>query len=254
VARKPVVALQMYTVRNEVAADYPGTLKAVAQIGYQAVQAGPSKDHNAGQVRRMMDDLGLVSAGVHTNIDMLEKQFDEAVGVVKTLGSDLVIVPWMPEERRKTADDWRRTAARMNEFGAKLKPLGMRLSYHNHSFEFHTFDGRYGYDIFYEAAESDLVLHEIDTYWVKHGNEDPVAYLKRYAGHMPTVHFKDMGRGPDRPMVPVGEGILDWPRIIAASKKGKAEFLCVEQDHCAPLAPLDACRVSFENCRRWGLA
>jgi sugar phosphate isomerase/epimerase len=253
VAKKMQVALQMYTVRNEVEADCPATLKAVAEMGYPAVQAGPTKEFGAKDVRRMMDALGLVSAGVHVGIDMLEKQFDAAVEMVKTFGVDLAIVSWMPEDRRKTADDWRRAGATMTEFGARLKAVGLRLSYHNHSFEFNTFGGQYGYDLFYAAVDPDLVLHEIDTYWVRHGNEDPVAYLDRWPGRMPTVHFKDMGRGPDRPMVPVGTGILDWPKIVAACKKGGTEFVVVEQDTCAPLSPLEAARISLENCRKWGL-
>lgn len=251
--KKMIVALQMYTVRNEVDADYPGTLKAVAAMGYPAVQAGPSKQYNARQVKKMMDDLGLKSAGVHVGIEMLEDQFDAAVEMVKDMGTEWAIVPWLPEDRRKTGDDWRRLAAKMNEFAAKLKTVGLRFGYHNHSFEFYTFDGQYGYDILYGAVDPELVHNEIDTYWVKHGNEDPVAYLKRFAGHIQIVHFKDMGRGPDRPMVPVGEGILDWPKIIAACKKGGTEFVCVEQDTCTPLTPLEAARVSIENCRKWGL-
>ena len=250
----PVVALQLYTVRNEVEADYPGTLKKVAAMGYKGVQAGPTKKHDARAVRAMMDDLGLRSAGVHVGIEMLEKEFNAAVDMVKTLGTPYCIIPWMPEERRKTADGWRATAKVLNGLGAKLQAAGLHLRYHNHSFEFLTFDGKYGYDLFAENVDPGLVGCEIDTYWVKHGNEDPVAYLKRYAGRIQTVHFKDMGRGPDRPMVPVGTGILDWPKIIAACKAGGCEWAAVEQDDCTPLAPLEAARISLENCKRWGLA
>ena len=251
--RSPVVALQLYTVRNEVEADCPGTLRKVARMGYPAVQAGPTKKYDAKAVRRMMDDLDLDSAGVHVGIDQLEKEFNATVDMVKDLRDEWAIVAWMPEDRRRTAAQWRATARTMTRLGAKLKKEGVRLAYHNHSFEFYPFGGRYGYDIFFDTVDRDLVQTEIDTYWVRHGNEDPVAYLKKHAGHIQIVHFKDMGKGPDRPMVPVGEGILDWPAIIAACKKGGTRWVCVEQDTCDPLTPLQAAKVSIENCRRWGL-
>lgn len=252
-AVKPVVALQLYTVRNEVEADYPGTLKQVAAMGYPAVQAGPTKKYKAKAVRKMMDDLGLASAGVHVGIEQLQDEFGATVDMIKDMRDEWAIVAWMPEERRRTAEDWRRTARQMTGIGARLLDAGIRLAYHNHSFEFYTFGGQYGYDIFFGAVDPDLVHNEIDTYWVRHGNEDPVAYLKKYAGHIQIVHFKDMGKGPDRPMVPVGEGILDWPAIITACKKGRTRWMCVEQDTCDPLTPLEAARVSLENCREWGL-
>jgi len=250
---KLVVALQLYTVRGDVETDYPGTLKKVAAMGYKAVQGGPNAKHDARSVRRMLDDLGLVSAGNHIGIDMLEKDFNQAVDILKTLGTPFCIVPWMPEDRRKDAAGWIRTAKVMNEIGAKCQAAGLQLRYHNHSFEFNTFDGKYGYDLFFENCDPALVGNEIDTFWVRHGNEDPVAYLKKYAGRLQTIHFKDMGRGPDRPMVPVGTGILEWKKIIAAAKKGGCEFAAVEQDTCDPLPPMEAARISLENLRKFGL-
>jgi len=250
---EPVVAMQMYTLRNDCAKDYPGTLRELARIGYRAVQVSGLHKSTAREIRKVMDNLGMGSAGTHVGLDMLEKDFGAAVEMTKGLGTEWAIVPSVPDDRRRTADDWHRFAATMNDLGARLREQGLRLGYHNHSFEFQKFGGRSGYDIFFEAADSGLVHPEIDTYWVRHGGEDPAAYLERFAGRIEIVHFKDMGPGPERPMVPVGEGILDWPRIIAACRAGGTEWICIEQDDCAPLAPLDAARVSFENCRRWGL-
>jgi len=249
----PRVAMQMFTLRNECEKDYPGTLRDVARIGYRAVQVSGLHQCTARQIRKAMDDLGLGSAGTHVSLDMLEKQFEAAVEMTKDLGTEWAIVPYLPEDRRRTADDWRRFAATMNDLGLRLGEQGLRLAYHNHSFEFQKFAGRSGFDIFFEAVDPDLVHPEIDTYWVRHGGEDPAAYLARFVGRIEIVHFKDMGPGPKKPMVPVGEGILDWPRMIAACRTGGTEWICIEQDDCAPLAPLDAARVSLENCRRWGL-
>ena len=252
-ARKPVVAMQMYTLRNECEKDYPGTLREVAKIGYPAVQVSGLHACTARQIHKAMDDLGLGSAGTHVGLEMLEKDFNAAVDMVKDLGTEWAIVPWLAEGRRQGAEAWRTLGRIMTETGAKLREVGLRLGYHNHSFEFQKFDGKYGYDILFESVDPNLVHNEIDTYWVRHGGESPVKYLKRFAGHIQVVHFKDMGRGPEKPMVPVGEGILDWPNIIEACQSGGTEWMCIEQDTCTPLTPLAAAKVSFENCHRWGL-
>ena len=251
---EPVVALQMYTLRNEAAEDYPGTLKKVAEMGYKAVQVSGTHSFGAAEIRKVMDDLGLGSAGTHVGLGAFEEDFDKAVEIVKTLGTEYAILPSVPKDRRGTAEDWRTMGKVMSELGAKLKEVGLRLGYHNHSFEFETFDGRTGYDLMMETADPELVLTEIDTYWAQHGGQDPVAMLKRFAGRIQVVHFKDMGEGDEKPMVPVGEGILDWPGIVEACKSGGTEWMGIEQDHCAPLEPLEAARVSLENCRKWGLA
>lgn len=250
---KAVVAMQMFTLRDQCAADYFGTLRQVARIGYRAVQVSGLHNHPARQIRRVMDDLGLGSAGTHVSLEMLENDFNAAVDMVKDLGTEWAIVPWLSEDRRKTAEDWRTLGKIMTQVGARLKTVGLRLGYHNHSFEFQKFDGKYGYDILYESVDRSLVHNEIDTYWVQHGGASPAQYLRKFAGHIQVVHFKDMGPGPDRPMVPVGEGILDWPSILSACKDGGTEWMCIEQDNCAPLKPLEAAAVSFGNCKKWGL-
>jgi len=249
---EPVVALQMYTLRKEVAEDLVGTLERVAEIGYPAIQVG-GLPQPPEAIRKVMDDLGLKVAGTHIDLARMENEFDKVVDEVKALGTEWVVVPYLPEERRRSGDDWRTLGKILTRIGARLKGEGLRLAYHNHAFEFQTFDGKYGYDILFESADLDVVQTEIDTYWVQYGGADPVAYLKWFAGHIQIVHFKDMGAGEDRPMVPVGEGILDWPAIIEACKSGGTEWICIEQDECAPLEPFEAARVSLENCRKWGL-
>jgi len=250
---RPTVALQMYTLRNECELDYAGTLKKVAAIGYPAVQVSPLLKYKATEIKKWMDDLGLGSAGTHVSLELLENDLPAAVAKAKDLGTDWVALASLPAERRKTAEDWRTMGKLLTGFAARLKAEGVNFAYHNHDFEFAKFEGRCGYDIMYEAADQRLVHNEIDTYWVAYGGQDPVAYLKRFAGHLQLTHLKDMGPPPEKRMVPIGEGILDWPQIIRASQDGGAEWLCIEQDECAPLAPLEAARRSFENLHKWGL-
>ena len=249
----PVVAMQMYTLRDLAKQDYAGTLRQVANLGYKAVQVSGFGNSNPKEIRKVLDDLELGSAGTHLGLALFEKEFETVVAHTKDLRAGYAIVPSLPEDRRRTADDWRRLGDLFSDFGRRLKAVGLGFAYHNHAFEFQKFDGRYGYDILFDSVDLEVVQTELDTYWVQYGGADPVQYLEKFAGHIQIVHLKDMGAGPDRPMVPVGDGILPWPKILAASKKGGAEFLCIEQDNCAPLSPLEAARRSLENCRRWGL-
>ena len=248
-----MVAIQMYTLRNEAATDYPGTLEKVAKMGYKAVQVSGVHSYAAEQIGKVMRDLGLGSAGTHIGFDVMKKDFNAAVELAKALDTKYAIVPSAPKEARESAETWKRFAQEMNEIAAKMKEKGLVLGYHNHSFEFQQYGDKTGYDILFENVVKD-VQPEIDTYWVKHGGGDPVAYLKRFKGRIDVVHFKDMGKGEEKPMVPVGDGILDWTRIIKECRQGGAKWLCIEQDNCAPLEPLQAAKKSLENCRKWGLA
>jgi len=241
--------MQMYTLRAECAADYPGTLRDVARIGYRAVQVSGLHQCTAREIRKAMDDLGLGSAGTHVSLDLLEKQFEAAVEMTKDLGTEWAIVPYLPEDRRRTADDWRRFAATMNDLGLRLREVDLRLAYHNPAFEFQKFAGRSGYDIFFEAADSGLVHPEIDTYWVQHGGEKPAEYNRRYGNRCPLVHLKDMLADEQKTFAEVGSGILDWPAIFKASEAADAKWYIVEQDRCQR-PPLESAKISFANLKK----
>jgi len=250
---KQIVGIQMYTVRDLAAADLPGTLKKLSQIGYKAVQIGGYPNMTPKQVRKMMDDVGLISAGTHLGVGSLTNDFAATVDLLKTIGSERAIVSSAPKENRDSVDGYKKFAVQMNAAVEKLEKEKLGLSYHNHSFEFAKFGDKIAYDILFEAL-SPKIHAEIDTYWIKHGGGDPVAFLKRFKGRMSTVHFKDMAKDEAKTMVPVGNGILDWPNIIKATQAGGAKWLVVEQDDCKPLAPMDAAKASFDNLKKWGLA
>lgn len=236
---------QLYTVRDVVAQDFAGTIAKIAAIGYGAVEIGGMHGLPSSEVRRILDDNGLVVSANHVAIDQLESDFARIVDEQKTVGNQYVVVPWMPEERRKDGAGWRATAGLLAELGAKLRDEGLTLGYHNHSFEFARFDGRYGLDILFDAAPSDCLVSELDTYWIQHGGEDPAAYIRKLAGRVPLVHLKDMGPGEEKPFAEVGSGILDWDAIFEAGEEAGVVWYIVEQDVC-PGDPIESIRKSFE--------
>ena len=243
------VGLQMYTLRNEMAQDPIGTIRKVAEIGYEGIEALPWEGISVEDYRKLLDDLGLKTPGGHVPLEALEADLNAVVDLYLALGATYVTVPYLAEERRKTGDDWRRLAEIMTEIGEKLATQGLVLSYHNHSFEFQTFDGKYGFDIFFETADPRYVKSQLDTYWVKHGGEDPAAYIRKLDHRTPLIHLKDMGE--DGSFAEVGEGILDWEAIFDASEANGAVWYLVEQDTCKR-PPIEAVAVSLDNLRAMG--
>ncbi|NQT85047.1 sugar phosphate isomerase/epimerase [bacterium] len=248
---KVPIALQLYTVRQDIDTDLQRTLRNVAEIGYAGVEFAGYADWKATELKSLLADLNLRPAGGHVPIDQLEKDIHKVIHFNLELGNPYVVCPWIPEERRKDKADWLIIADLFNSVGQKCRQNGLTFCYHNHSFEFEKFGDTYALDLLFGATRPNLVNAELDTYWVKHGGEDPVDYLRRYAGRCALVHLKDMAGDEKRSFAEVGAGILDWDAIFEAAEAGGAEWYIVEQDTC-PGPPIESARISFENLKKWG--
>jgi sugar phosphate isomerase/epimerase len=138
----------------------------------------------------------------------------------------------MPAEFR-SGEGVSRFAQELNALGARLRGAGIRLTYHNHSFELMRHDGRTLLETLYAETDPELVRAEIDTYWIQHGGGDPVRWIERLGGRLPLLHVKDMGIVEPMQQVdlPVGDGNLDWDRILAAARTAGVEWYVIEQDN-----------------------
>jgi sugar phosphate isomerase/epimerase len=247
------VSLALYTVRDEIAKDYAATLKKVAEIGYPGVQLSGGGNLSAPELKTVLTDLGLQPTGAHISLDTLEKELDSVLAFQQTVGNKYIICPWIPAERRADADAWKKLAAIFNEIGAKCKAQGFIFGYHNHSFEFVKYEGKYAYDLFLESCDSELVKAEIDVYWVQHGGENPAAYIRKYRSRCPLMHLKDMANDEKRSFAEVGSGILDWDDIFAACKQANTQWYIVEQDTCK--RPVyESIKMSYEFLKKKGIA
>lgn len=247
------IALQLYTVRDLLQSDFPGTLENVAQIGYRAVELAGTGGLSAGELKRILDDNGLEVAGSHIGIEALEADLSAVLDYNEAIGNRFIVCPYLPAERRKTADDWRRVGAFFNEVGARCRDRGFVFAYHNHSFEFEPVDGRPGMAILLDAVDPGLVKLELDLYWVRHGGEDPAGYLRRLGRQVALVHLKDMADDAEGSFAEVGEGVLDWRAIFEACPETDAAWYIVEQDVCRR-PTLESIRISLENLKRMGIA
>ena len=233
------IGLQLYTVRDLMKADMPGTLAKVAAAGYQEVEFAGYFDRTPAQVRALLQQNGLTSPSSHLPIEAFEKDPATALATAKSIGNEWATLPWIPEERRKTADDWKRIAGLLNNFGSQAKSQGLRFAYHNHNFELTPVGGVRPLDLLISGTDSSLVDFEMDIYWVVFGGGDPLDFFNRYPGRFPMVHVKDSAGPPDNKMVDVGSGKIDFRSIFAQSDKAGIKHYFVEHDQPAdPIATI----------------
>jgi sugar phosphate isomerase/epimerase len=242
------VALQLYTVRDESARDFAGTLRRVAQIGYTAVEFAGYGGLAADELKVLLSETGLRAASTHVGLATLDADLDHQIDYCLAIDCQYLMLPWI-EPRRRGAEAMRDLALRLNEFGRRCQQRGVDFGYHNHDFEFARSDGRYLLDQLLDATDPALVVLELDVYWAAYAGADPATYLRQRAGRVPLVHLKDMA--PDRSFAEVGDGTLDLPGIFTAAEEGGARWYIVEHDR--PSMPsLESARRSLQNLRGMG--
>jgi sugar phosphate isomerase/epimerase len=248
------IALQLYTVRDDAARDFTGTIAAVAGIGYGGVEIGGNTGGlSIRALKSLLDDHGLKIAGNHVGIDILEKELGRVIEDNLSLANHNVVVPWIAKERRQSAESYRQLAASLNEIGEAMRAHGLVLSYHNHDFEFAVLEsGDIGLDVILQNTDPTLVKLELDTYWALVGGHNPVDFLKKHSGRISLVHIKDRDPG-DGSFAEIGTGNLPLDEIVATAPSAGAAWLIVEQDVCKR-PPLESARISYENLKARGYA
>jgi sugar phosphate isomerase/epimerase len=249
------IGVQLYTLRDLTAKDFPATLKSVAALGYKNVElAGYGNLKAARDVKKVLDDTGLKAPSGHWSIDVLEKEAElqRIMEEAQLLEMKHVVVPFLDEKRRKDADAWKKTARLLDEIGSYLHGIGVELAYHNHAFEFEKFDGKTGWDILFENTTPHLVKAELDVYWAAYAGVDPVGVMDTLGERVRLLHLKDLAAGDEKRFAPVGAGTIDFKAILASAEKNAVRWGFVEQDKTYDTPPLDAIRTSFENLKKLG--
>lgn len=236
------VALQLYSVRKELAKDVPGTIAAVAKIGYKAVEFAGYYNQDAKTLRKILDDNGLKCCGTHTALaTLLGDKLQETIEFNQTLGNKFLIVPGLPKENTKSRQAWQDTAKLFNELSEKVQPQGMRVGYHNHTIEFNALDGELPWDTFFGNTKAEVVM-QFDTGNAMHGGGDARVFLKRYPGRAATVHIKPYSKVNADAII--GEDEMPWADIFQLCETiGKTECYIVEYEREAmpPLVGVEKC-------------
>lgn len=247
-SRKARIALQLYTLRDPAKKDLADTLKKAADMGWQYVQWSGMPNLPAPEIRAALDKAGLTCVAAHVSIEAFEKDFDGQVAFWKTVGAADVAPGGMMRDCTADLQAWIRGAERLNALGAKLRAVGMRLSFHNHTDEFTRFsnDPRTKHDILMETAKRKNLCAELDLAWAAAAGADPAALMLKFKGRCPVVHAKDvLIEGKKHTLVPLGKGSLKWDEIFAAGRKAGVEWYIYEQDS-GQGSPFDYARESYQ--------
>lgn len=238
------IGIQLYTLRNELGKDTPGTIKAVAAAGYK--QGEMFGFPNCDPVIAAAKDTGLALHSSHFEWDTVinpkdagYSDFQRIVEKANKIGLSHLVIPYLPDKDRKTLDDYKKIAAHSNKAAVLAKKAGIQLSYHNHAFEFEPREGgKTGFDIF--MAEFGPEMHfELDIFWVKVGGVEPVDLIKKLSSRVSQLHLKDLKAGiplpnfggvPNDAFQELGDGIIPMEPIIVAAKAAGVKHCHVEQD------------------------
>jgi len=271
----------LFTLPKSLEKDFDGTLAMIAGLGYKEVELfGPypfsvpatqegwkqaSKTlgfsgsgffgKSARQVRASLDRNGLTSPSMHVDLDTLRDKLPQIGEAAHEIGWRYAGIASIPEDRRRTLDDYKKMADELNAIGARAKPMGFKVLYHNHGYGLKPLDGQIPARVLFDHLDPSVVALEMDIFWTVAGGADPVELLDAYPRLYHLMHVKDMTkqgrftRGGDMQdimglfplMATAGAGVLDLPRILGHARRNGVEHFYVEQDLAAdPPAQLGA--------------
>ena len=264
---KPV-GLQLYTLRDAVAKDLPGTLRAVAEMGYGEVELAGQPDLSPAAMRTLQADCGLAVPSMHASMQELQRHAVQRIDYAAALGIRYLVCsfpataddrafPNGSMSRGMTLGDWQWNAEQLNRIGELARRAGLQCAYHNHNMEFRRYGDVTAFDELLRLTDPALVTVELDVAWVATAGLDPVACLRRYADRVSLLHVKDVRKDSQITLelraqtTEVGAGRIDWQSLFAAADPARVRHYFVEQENFTG-APLDAVKASLAHLRALG--
>jgi sugar phosphate isomerase/epimerase len=227
----PPIAVQLYSLREAAARDFPAVIERLGRIGFAGVELAGLNGMAPVELRRRLADASLEIAAAHVPAPIGEAR-ERVLDEQDALGTKTLVVPFMPPDRFKSLDAIRAVADEVNESFANARARGMALGYHNHWWEFETrHSGKSAHELLLALLEPEIFA-ELDTYWARVGGRDPAQLVTELGARARMLHLKDgPADGPKSPMTAVGDGVLDFQAIVAASDT--VRWHIVELDACA---------------------
>jgi sugar phosphate isomerase/epimerase len=263
------IVLQLYNVREELTADFEGTLSKAAGIGYKYVELADLNGKMPTEYRAALDKAGLAAISAHIPYREMLADPEKVISFYAETGCKYVIIPYLDEEDRSTGANYEEVKKGIAKLCEAAKKLGLIMLYHNHSFEFKQYKGKYALDDLYDSIPASLLQTEIDTCWVKVAGVNPADYVRKYKGRSPVIHLKDYymrERLKSEQMYElivlaeqadakakggfefrsIGDGMQDIPAILGAASDAGASWLVVEQDRPTPgKTPIECAEASL---------
>jgi len=231
--------VQLYSLREQLQKDVPGSLKHIREAGYTTVETAGFYGLKPEEFKSQLDRAGLRCTGMHSgDDDRFRDHLDAIIAEAKVFKPIHVSCPWVAEERRKDAEGAKRIAADFNTWGKKLQAAGFRFSYHNHDADFKPLDSTTAEEVFLAETDPKLVDFEFDLYFVQKVGLVPADFIKKHATRVKQLHSKDIAKGAptgfeelaDTTCVPLGTGQIDWPKTLAAAAEAGVKDYYVEDE------------------------
>lgn len=239
-----VFGLQLYSLRDDLPADPSGILKQVAGFGYKQLEGyeGPQGmfwGMTNTDFKKYLDDLGMTMVSSHCD---WQNDFETKAAQAGEIGLKYLLCPYLGPQA--SIDDFKRFAERFNECGEICKKNGLRFGYHNHDYSFKEVDGQLPQDVMMNETDPSLVDFEMDIYWVVDAGADPEAWLEKYKGRFKLCHVKDRMKNADptasNNSCTLGEGTIDFSKILKTAQKNGVEYNIVEQERYENTTPLQS--------------
>ncbi len=239
------IGVQVYSAREQLAEDFEGTMKRLAEIGYKNIEAyGLGTDgmflekFTPGDYSKIVSDVGMKVVSTHCRYfttDDAQKMIDAS----SAAGIKYTIIPSLPDELKESVDTYKQVADNLNKVGEIFKAAGLKFGYHNHAFEFELKDDQVPLEIMLNETQSDLVTFEADLYWVTRGGTNPMDLINKFPGRFSLFHVKDAAE--DLEQTTVGTGIIDFETILNARDIAGLDYYFIEDERTDdPFANLKA--------------
>ena len=245
------IGVQLYTVRDAMGKDVPGTLQKVAKIGYTHVEGasyGGRKYYgmSPADFKTQLTDAGLTMPSAHIGLNFFEKDVEYTIEDAVAVGAEYIVMPWLGPNMR-SYDGYKKIIEILNKANEKAKGSGITLGYHNHDFEF--MGDIVPMDMLMNELDPSIVM-ELDLYWISRVEKDPLKFFKKYPGRTHLWHVKDMEDSEEKVFAPVGTGTIDFPRIFKEAELSGLKYFFVEQDRTKG-DPFDAITTSYKNVKKF---
>lgn len=249
------IAAQLYTLRNHLQTppEIAAALRKVRQIGYRAVQLSGLGPIEEAELNRMLEGEGLVCCATHESGAKILDETAAVIARLRKLNCRYTAYPWPNNVDLSSLPSVLDLAAKLDRAGRMMREAGQVLTYHNHALEFQKLEGKTALEWLYEKTGPRNLQGEIDTYWVQHGGGDPAAWIEKLGRRSVLLHLKDMTVVKRTPTyAEIGEGNINWDRVLKAAKAVGVQWYIVEQDTCQR-DPFESLAISLRNLKAMGL-
>ena len=260
------LGIQLWTVKDEAAKDLEGTLRQVYAAGFRELEFAGFYGKTAAEIGALVKGIGFTPVSTHHGAADIAAKGDQIIADARTLGLRYIVcsspgvspekekLPWEERMRAVNLDDWKWNAELFNKFGKQVSDAGMKFGYHNHTPEFKLYEGKTAFEHLFGMTDPKHVHIELDVGWVTVALQDPIAILDKYQDRVIALHVKDvakrMSADQDPPSVALGEGDIDWKKIIGTAKKNGTKTFFYEQEAPFTRPILDSVKISGDYLKK----